>query len=101
MHPFCFSFTDFRRPARMYEPLFTRLAEAFHLVAPDYPGFGHSESPDPKGFDYTFDNIARIIERFTEILRLDRLLTDSGIVDRVDVFEAERSDGRYLGDVGS
>jgi pimeloyl-ACP methyl ester carboxylesterase len=48
------------------------LADAFHLVAPDYPGFGHSEAPDPTGFDYTFDNIARIIERFTELLRIDR-----------------------------
>jgi pimeloyl-ACP methyl ester carboxylesterase len=56
----------------MYEPLFTRLADAFHLVAPDHPGFGHSEAPDPTGFDYTFDNIARIIGRFTELLRLDR-----------------------------
>ena len=62
----------FPSSSRMYEPLFTRLADAFHLVAPDYPGFGHSEAPDPTGFDYTFDNIARIIERFTELLRIDR-----------------------------
>jgi pimeloyl-ACP methyl ester carboxylesterase len=62
----------FPSSSRMYEPLFTRLADAFHLVAPDYPGFGHGEAPDPTSFDYTFDNIARIIERFTELLRIDR-----------------------------
>jgi pimeloyl-ACP methyl ester carboxylesterase len=56
----------------MYEPLFTPLADAFHLVAPDYPGFGHSDAPNPTNFDYTFDNNARIIERFIEILRIDR-----------------------------
>ena len=62
----------FPSSSRMYEPLLTRLADAFHLVAPDYPGFGRSDAPDPTGFDYTFDNIARLIERFTELLRMDR-----------------------------
>ena len=62
----------FPSSSRMYEPLLSRLAGAFHLVAPDYPGFGHSDAPDPKAFDYTFENIARIIERFTELLHLDR-----------------------------
>src|SRR5216684_7988069 len=36
--------------SRMFEPLFTRLADRYHLVAPDYPGFGHSDWPDPKKF---------------------------------------------------
>lgn len=62
----------FPSSSRMYEPLFTRLSDAFHLVAPDFPGFGHSDAPDLKAFDYTFDNIARIIERFTELLHLNR-----------------------------
>ncbi len=62
----------FPSSSRMYEPLFTRLADAFHLIAPDNPEFGHREAPDPREFDYTFDNIARIIERFTELLRIDR-----------------------------
>jgi pimeloyl-ACP methyl ester carboxylesterase len=56
----------------MYEPLFTRLADVVHLVAPDYPGFGHSDAPDPTGFDYTFDKLAQIIERFTDLLSIDR-----------------------------
>ena len=42
--------------SRMFEPLFARLSDRFHLVAPDYPGFGHSDWPDPKTFAYTFDH---------------------------------------------
>jgi alpha-beta hydrolase superfamily lysophospholipase len=38
--------------SRMFQPLLTRLADKYHLVAPDYPGFGHSDWPDPKQFDY-------------------------------------------------
>jgi pimeloyl-ACP methyl ester carboxylesterase len=56
--------------SRMFEPLFTRLSDRFHLVAPDYPGFGHSDWPYPKGFAYTFDHIAEIMNRFTEALGL-------------------------------
>ena len=39
--------------SRMFQPLLTRLADRYHLVAPDYPGFGHSDWPDPKKFAYT------------------------------------------------
>ncbi len=56
--------------SRMFEPLFLRLADTFHLVAPDYPGFGHSDWPDPKSFAYTFDRYADIVGRFTEALGL-------------------------------
>jgi pimeloyl-ACP methyl ester carboxylesterase len=58
--------------SRMFEPLFTRLSERYHLVAPDYPGFGHSDWPDPKQFAYTFDHYAEIINRFTETIGLSR-----------------------------
>jgi pimeloyl-ACP methyl ester carboxylesterase len=58
--------------SRMFEPLFSRLSDHFHLVAPDYPGFGHSDWPDPKRFAYTFDNYADIVIRFTEALGLYR-----------------------------
>ena len=47
--------------SRMWEPLLTRLANQFHLVAPDYPGFGHSNAPDPAGFPYTFNHLAVIL----------------------------------------
>src|SRR2546429_7423131 len=56
--------------SRMFEPLLTRLADQFHMVAPDYPGFGHSDAPTSKEFSYTFDNIATGMEHFTEALNL-------------------------------
>ncbi len=52
--------------SRMFQPLLTRLSDNYHLVAPDYPGFGHSDWPDPKQFDYTFDHIAAVMDDFTE-----------------------------------
>ena len=58
--------------SRMFEPLFARLSDRYHLVAPDYPGFGHSDWPDPKEFAYTFDHIAEIINHFTDALGLSR-----------------------------
>ena len=56
--------------SRMFQPLLTRLSDKYHLVAPDYPGFGHSEWPDPKAFDYTFSHIATIMNGFTQALGL-------------------------------
>src|SRR5256885_16144375 len=56
--------------SRMFEPLFARLSDRYHLVAPDYPGFGHSDCPDPKKFAYTFDHYAVILKRFTEALAI-------------------------------
>ena len=58
--------------SRMFEPLFARLSDRYHLVAPDYPGFGHSDWPDAKKFAYTFDHIADIMNHFTEALGLSR-----------------------------
>src|SRR2546430_14008649 len=58
--------------SRMFHPLFARLADRFHLVAPDYPGFGHSDWPDPKKFAYTFDHLAEIMNHFAEALGLSR-----------------------------
>ena len=58
--------------SRMFEPLFAPLSDRFHLVAPDYPGFGHSDWPDPRTFAYTFDHLAEIVSRFTEALGLSR-----------------------------
>src|SRR5260370_6332334 len=56
----------------MSEPLLARLSDRYHLVAPDYPGFGHSDWPDPKQFAYTFDRTADIINHFAEALGLSR-----------------------------
>ncbi len=60
----------FPSSSRMYEPLFARLSDRYHLIAPDYPGFGHSDWPDPKRFDYTFDHIASVIDDFTQAVGL-------------------------------
>jgi pimeloyl-ACP methyl ester carboxylesterase/predicted enzyme related to lactoylglutathione lyase len=58
--------------SRMFEPLLARLADQFHMIAPDFPGFGHSDAPPPQTFSYTFDNIARVMDRFTEVLNLTK-----------------------------
>ncbi|MEZ0255499.1 MAG: alpha/beta fold hydrolase [Chthoniobacter sp.] len=59
--------------SRMYQPLFeSALAAKYHLIAPDYPGFGHSSWPDPKSFAYTFDHLAQVMQDFTSALHLDR-----------------------------
>jgi pimeloyl-ACP methyl ester carboxylesterase len=58
--------------SRMFQPLLTRLADKYHLVAPDYPGFGHSDWPDPKQFAYTFDHIAGVMDGFIQELGLSR-----------------------------
>jgi pimeloyl-ACP methyl ester carboxylesterase len=56
--------------SRMFQSLLTRLGDNFRLVAPDYPGYGHSDWPDPNQFDYTFDRIASVMEKFTETVGL-------------------------------
>ncbi len=58
--------------SRMYQSLLERLTDQFHLIAPDYPGFGHSEWPDPDLFKYTFDSVASVMTRFTEVIGLNR-----------------------------
>jgi len=58
--------------SRMFQPLLTRLSDRYHLIAPDYPGFGHSDWPDPMQFAYTFDHIAKVMEDFTQALGLER-----------------------------
>jgi pimeloyl-ACP methyl ester carboxylesterase len=62
----------FPSSSRMYEPLLVRLSARYHLVAPDYPGFGHSDAPSAKEFSYTFDHIAEVMQHFTEALHLHR-----------------------------
>lgn len=60
----------FPSSSRMWEPLLPLLADKYHLIAPDYPGFGNSSAPAPSGFTYTFDNIAGVIGELTEKLGL-------------------------------
>ena len=58
--------------SHMFRDLIPLLADEFHLVAPDLPSFGKSDMPDRDKFDYTFDHLADVIDRFTEVLGLDR-----------------------------
>jgi pimeloyl-ACP methyl ester carboxylesterase len=62
----------FPSAGHMFRDLIPQLADRFHIVAPDLPGFGQSDMPPREKFKYTFDNIARVIERFTEVIGLDR-----------------------------
>ena len=62
----------FPSSSHMFRDLIPRLSDRFHLVAPDLPGFGRSDMPDRSQFSYTFDNIAKVIEDFTEAIGLNR-----------------------------
>ena len=62
----------FPSSSHMFRNLIPLLADEFHLVAPDLPSFGKSDMPKPDEFDYTFDHLADVIDRFTEVLGLDR-----------------------------
>ncbi len=62
----------FPTSSHMFRDLITELADEYHLVAPDYPGYGFSSMPTVDEFDYSFDNIARIIEKFTDEIGLER-----------------------------
>jgi pimeloyl-ACP methyl ester carboxylesterase len=55
----------FPSSSRMWEPLLPLLADKYHLIAPDYPGFGNSSAPSPSNFEYTFDNLARVMGELT------------------------------------
>jgi pimeloyl-ACP methyl ester carboxylesterase len=58
----------FPASSHQYRNLMPALADKFHVIAPDYPGFGNSDLPDPKSFPYTFDKTSEIIEAFLERL---------------------------------
>ena len=62
----------FPTASHMFRALIPELADQFHVVAPDLPGFGQSEMPERTKFSYTFDNIARVVDRFTEVIGLGR-----------------------------
>jgi pimeloyl-ACP methyl ester carboxylesterase len=60
----------FPSSSHMFRNLIPRLADRFHVVAPDLPGFGFSDTPDRRRFTYTFDKLAHVIERFTDVAGL-------------------------------
>ncbi len=61
----------FPASSHQYRDLIPALADSFHVIAPDYPGFGNSEMPDPATFQYTFDKIADVTEDFLKATGFD------------------------------
>jgi len=62
----------FPSSSRMFGALFSLLSSKFRLIAPDFPGFGHSDAPSPASFSYTFDNLSDCIHKLLDQLDLSR-----------------------------
>lgn len=62
----------FPTSSHMYRNLIPALADKYHVIAPDLPGFGFSDTPERDQFEYTFENLAKTIERFTEAIGFTR-----------------------------
>jgi pimeloyl-ACP methyl ester carboxylesterase len=62
----------FPTSSHMFRALIPALAERYHVLAPDLPGFGYSDAPDRARFKYTFDRLAEVIDRFTDAVQLRR-----------------------------
>jgi pimeloyl-ACP methyl ester carboxylesterase len=62
----------FPTSSHMFRNLIPALADRYHLVAPDLPGFGFSDAPDRKQFRYSFENLAGVIDQFTQTIGVDR-----------------------------
>lgn len=62
----------FPTSSQMFRNLIPQLADKYHVIAPDYPGFGYSSMPKVSEYDYSFDNLANVVEKFTEQLRLTK-----------------------------
>ena len=62
----------FPTSSHMFRNLIPALADKYHVVAPDYPGYGYSSMPAVDEFEYTFDNLADVVEKFTEKVGLKK-----------------------------
>lgn len=62
----------FPTSSHMFRNLIPALADKFHLIAPDYPGFGNSSMPTVDKFQYTFDNLAEVVDKFIERIGLEK-----------------------------
>jgi len=62
----------FPSSSHQYRDLIPALADRFHVISPDYPGFGNSDAPDPAKFPYTFAKLAKVVEQFLEQKGFDR-----------------------------
>src|SRR5262244_4375226 len=61
----------FPASSHQFRNLIAALADRFHVVSPDYPGFGNSDMPDPATFAYTFDRLSEVIEAWLEKIGFD------------------------------
>ena len=64
----------FPSSSHMYRDLINDLADKYHIIAPDYPGFGQSSAPNPKQYDYTFDNLSVTMEHFINKLNIKKTI---------------------------
>jgi len=71
-HPKLVLLHGFPSSSHQYRNLIPALADRFHVISPDYPGFGNSDFPDPAKFSYTFDNLAEVVERFLKLKGFER-----------------------------
>ncbi len=58
--------------SHMFRDLVPLLSDRYHVVAPDFPGFGFSDAPDRARFEYSFENLSKVVSRFTELVGLNR-----------------------------
>lgn len=73
--PIMMLFHGFPSASHMFRELMPMLEENFHLVAPDYPGFGQSDSPSRETFDYTFDHLAEVMDSFMDTIGIEKFYT--------------------------
>ena len=71
-HPKLVLLHGFPSSSHQYRNLIPALADRFHVISPDYPGFGNSDFPDPSKFSYTFDNLAKVVGRFLRLKGFER-----------------------------
>ena len=62
----------FPSSSREYDTLIPPLATRYHLIAPDFPGFGQSDAPPPSAYPYTFDHLAQTTEHLLQALKIER-----------------------------
>lgn len=87
--------------SRQWDPLLPLLADRYHLVARDYPGFGHSDAPSPERYAYTFDNLAGTMDGLVASLGISRftiIMQDYGgpVGYRMAVARPERVDALII-----
>jgi pimeloyl-ACP methyl ester carboxylesterase len=63
----------FPSSSHMFRDLIPKLSDRFHLIAPDYPGFGYSAAPSPATFEYTFDNLSHLVEKLLDKLAMNKV----------------------------